>query len=126
MVPVLRFAIRLRFAICDLRFGRLPVLRFAICNLEYAIRIDAGPAICNLLCQESSADYADFADLLGASELELSRERTVTVQNKIPSLRNVALTAPYFHNGDVLTLRDAVELYSRGGNVAPILTLDGI
>jgi cytochrome c peroxidase len=39
---------------------------------------------------------------------------------KIPSLRNVALTAPYFHNGDVSTLRDAVLLYSRGGNVAPI------
>ena len=40
---------------------------------------------------------------------------------KIPSLRNVALTAPYFHNGDVLTLRETVEFYSRGGNVFPIL-----
>ena len=39
---------------------------------------------------------------------------------KIPSLRNVALTAPYFHNGDVSTLRDAVLFYSRGGNVSPI------
>jgi cytochrome c peroxidase len=39
---------------------------------------------------------------------------------KIPSLRNVALTAPYFHNGDARTLRQVVELYSRGGNVAPI------
>ena len=44
---------------------------------------------------------------------------------KIPSLRNVALTAPYFHNGDAATLREAVELYSRGGNVAPIKQLDG-
>jgi len=44
---------------------------------------------------------------------------------KIPSLRNVALTAPYFHNGDVLTLRETVEFYSRGGNVSPILALDG-
>ncbi len=44
---------------------------------------------------------------------------------KIPSLRNVALTAPYFHNGDTLTLREVVELYSRGGNVAPINELDG-
>lgn len=44
---------------------------------------------------------------------------------KVPSLRNVALTAPYFHNGDVLTLREAVELYSRGGNVSPIHALDG-
>jgi cytochrome c peroxidase len=44
---------------------------------------------------------------------------------KVPSLRNVALTAPYFHNGDALTLRQVVELYSRGGNVAPIRELDG-
>ena len=44
---------------------------------------------------------------------------------KIPSLRNVALTAPYFHNGDARTLREVVELYSRGGNVAPIQGLDG-
>ena len=44
---------------------------------------------------------------------------------KIPSLRNVALTAPYFHNGDVLTLRQVVEFYSRGGNVFPVLALDG-
>lgn len=44
---------------------------------------------------------------------------------KIPSLRNVALTAPYFHNGDARTLREAVELYSRGGNVAPVQQLDG-
>jgi cytochrome c peroxidase len=44
---------------------------------------------------------------------------------KIPSLRNVALTAPYFHNGDALTLRQLVELYSRGGNVAPLTELDG-
>ena len=44
---------------------------------------------------------------------------------KVPSLRNVALTAPYFHDGGTLTLREVVELYSRGGNVAPITTLDG-
>lgn len=44
---------------------------------------------------------------------------------KIPSLRNVALTAPYFHNGDARTLREVVELYSRGGNVFPVTELDG-
>jgi cytochrome c peroxidase len=44
---------------------------------------------------------------------------------KIPSLRNAALTAPYFHNGDARTLREVVELYSRGGNVHPVQALDG-
>jgi cytochrome c peroxidase len=35
---------------------------------------------------------------------------------KIPGLRNVALTAPYFHNGGVATLRGVVEFYNRGGD----------
>ena len=31
------------------------------------------------------------------------------------SLRNVALTAPYMHDGSLATLRDVVEFYDRGG-----------
>jgi len=31
---------------------------------------------------------------------------------KVPSLRNVALAAPYFHNGSVATLREAVAFYA--------------
>jgi cytochrome c peroxidase len=35
---------------------------------------------------------------------------------KTPQLRNVALTAPYFHNGSQLTLEQVVEFYNRGGD----------
>lgn len=35
---------------------------------------------------------------------------------KVPGLRNVALTAPYFHNGGQLTLEQVVEFYNRGGD----------
>lgn len=45
---------------------------------------------------------------------------------KTPTLRNVALTAPYMHNGAFGTLRDVVEFYSRGGeanaNLDPKIT----
>jgi cytochrome c peroxidase len=34
-------------------------------------------------------------------------------QFKTPSLRNVALTAPYMHDGRLATLRDVVRHYSR-------------
>jgi cytochrome c peroxidase len=37
---------------------------------------------------------------------------------KTPQLRNVALTAPYMHNGSMATLAEVVEFYSRGGNFA--------
>ncbi len=35
---------------------------------------------------------------------------------KVPGLRNVALTGPYFHNGGDSTLEDVVEFYDRRGN----------
>src|SRR5436853_6224541 len=36
---------------------------------------------------------------------------------KAPSLRNVELTGPYFHNGGYATLEQVVDFYNRGGNV---------
>jgi cytochrome c peroxidase len=39
---------------------------------------------------------------------------------KVPSLRNVALTAPYMHSGRFKTLREAVEFYNKGrGHAVP-------
>jgi cytochrome c peroxidase len=35
---------------------------------------------------------------------------------KVPDLRNVALTPPYFHNGGQLTLGQVVDFYNRGGD----------
>jgi cytochrome c peroxidase len=35
---------------------------------------------------------------------------------RTPTLRNVALTAPYFHDGSAATLNDVIEVYNRGGN----------
>lgn len=44
-------------------------------------------------------------------------ERVVTAGTfKVPNLRNVALTAPYFHNGGQATLRQVVEFYNRGSD----------
>lgn len=35
---------------------------------------------------------------------------------KVPQLKNVELTGPYFHNGGMATLRQVVDFYSRGGD----------
>jgi cytochrome c peroxidase len=37
---------------------------------------------------------------------------------KVPTVRNTELTGPYFHNGKYLTLRQVVDFYDRGGDVA--------
>lgn len=38
---------------------------------------------------------------------------------KVPSLRNVAVTAPYMHDGSLETLEDVVEHYAKGGQGHP-------
>jgi cytochrome c peroxidase len=43
---------------------------------------------------------------------------------KTPGLRNVELTAPYFHNGGQLTLRQVVDFYSRGGDFGGLAVLN--
>jgi cytochrome c peroxidase len=35
---------------------------------------------------------------------------------RTPSLRNVELTAPYFHDGSAATLADVIRYYVKGGN----------
>jgi cytochrome c peroxidase len=40
---------------------------------------------------------------------------------KTPLLRNVALTAPYMHDGSEASLLDVIEFYDRGGNPNPYL-----
>jgi cytochrome c peroxidase len=40
---------------------------------------------------------------------------------KTPTLRNVALTAPYMHDGSLATLEEVVDSYNRGGGKNPYL-----
>ena len=40
---------------------------------------------------------------------------------KTPTLRDVARTAPYMHDGSLATLEAVVDYYDRGGNVNPLL-----
>lgn len=62
-----------------------------------------------------ATQVADYYDL---GLCEPLRERSVPDADRycgmfrVPSLRNVALTAPYMHNGQLKTLRDAVAFYA--------------
>ena len=59
-----------------------------------------------------NADSAFFDQgLCGPSRTEYSGRPELCGLFKVPSLRNVALTAPYFHNGRFATLVDAIRFY---------------
>ncbi|MCU7920115.1 MAG: cytochrome-c peroxidase [Candidatus Thiodiazotropha sp. (ex Epidulcina cf. delphinae)] len=42
---------------------------------------------------------------------------------KTPTLRNIAITQPYMHDGSLQTLEDVVDFYNNGGRVAVLDTL---
>ena len=48
-----------------------------------------------------------------------TKEDSKTGQFKTPTLRDVAKTAPYFHDGSVATLKEAVKLMASGGIANP-------
>jgi cytochrome c peroxidase len=51
----------------------------------------------------------------------VSRDRREIGAFRTPSLRNVARTAPYMHDGSIATLRGVVDYYSRGPRKNPFL-----
>src|SRR5262249_40584715 len=46
---------------------------------------------------------------------EITRQASDVGKFKAPTLRNIAVTAPYMHDGSVATLEDAIEHYAAGG-----------
>ncbi|MEL6579529.1 MAG: MbnH family di-heme enzyme [Cyanobacteria bacterium J06621_12] len=46
---------------------------------------------------------------------EITQAETDMGRFKVPSLRNISLTAPYMHDGSVATLREAIAHYQAGG-----------
>lgn len=49
-----------------------------------------------------------------------TNDKTLRGAFKVPSLRNIAKTAPYMHSGNFATLRETVEFYTKGrGHAVP-------
>jgi cytochrome c peroxidase len=73
----------------------------------------------NPLSEARVAALGEFPLLLGSNPNITITPNDIVVADgsfKTPALRNVELTAPYFHNGGYLTLRQVVDFYNRGGD----------
>ena len=60
----------------------------------------------------------DFTDL---GRFTSTKIVTTKGEFKTPTLRDVALSAPYMHDGSLKTLKDVVDFYAGGGNSNPFL-----
>jgi cytochrome c peroxidase len=65
-------------------------------------------------------------DEVDIGRMAVTKAETDWAAFKVPSLRNISKSAPYFHDGSVATLEAAVRLMASGGiankNLSPILT----
>jgi cytochrome c peroxidase len=57
--------------------------------------------------------------------LEVSNQAGDMGRFKAPTLRNIAVTAPYMHDGSVATLSEAIDHYAAGGRTIPSGPLAG-
>jgi cytochrome c peroxidase len=80
----------------------------------------------NAIAANQDATFFDMG-LCGPKRTDLSARTDLCGQFKIPTLRNIAITAPYFHNSSVDTLTNAVKFYAtRDSNPALWYTVNGV
>ena len=80
--------------------------------------VPLAPGVQTLLTDDDVAAFAtDVPPDLGRFEITLDPADRYAF--KTPSLRNVAGTAPYMHDGSLATLEDVVDFYDHGGGAAP-------
>jgi cytochrome c peroxidase len=68
---------------------------------------------------ESALASVSEQPLTDEGRFEVTRDPRQRFAYKTPSLRNVALSAPYMHDGSMATLDEVVEFYDRGGVPLP-------
>lgn len=67
---------------------------------------------------EGAGDAGQFLDTGRYHETKVASD---TGAFKTPTLRNVAHTAPYMHDGSLRTLKEVIDFYAGGGNSNPYL-----
>lgn len=65
---------------------------------------------------ENNGLYDLYAD---PGRFRLTGDSSDLARFKVPSLRNVELTAPYMHDGSMATLADVIQHYNTGGKAHP-------
>jgi cytochrome c peroxidase len=70
----------------------------------------------NIGCIGWNPETTAYGYLCGTDPVVSDEREAVDGAFKTPSLRNVELTGPYFHNGGQASLQQVVQFYNRGGD----------
>ena len=82
-------------------------------TLAPGVFLDVDPAVMASVGEKPAADVGRY---------EITEDPADRWKFRTPTLRNVALTAPYMHNGQFSTLEEVVAFYNRGGVAHELLS----
>jgi len=85
---------------------------------ELACRTEARLVAGSVIALDQAAISSELSAL---GSFLVTKEPADIAAFRTPSLRNVAVTAPYFHDGSAATLWDVVDHYNKGGTANPWL-----
>jgi len=77
-------------------------------------RVELAPGVATELDRRTVESFSE-PPLKDVGRYEITLDPRDRWAYKTPSLRNVALTAPYMHDGSLATLEAVIEFYDRGG-----------
>jgi len=116
---------------CNTCHGRIDVLPLFTDDLFHNIGVGVQHIEFDAVARKAAASVQEgrTVDELALGDAEASELGRFLVTGepkdmgafKTPQLRNVALTAPYMHDGSEATLADVIAYYDRGGNDNPYL-----
>jgi cytochrome c peroxidase len=80
-----------------------------------------GCSACHVGANLADEQYHNLGIGMSAEKPDLGRYAVTKVEKdkgafKTPTIRNVALSAPYMHDGSLATLEEVVEHYNKGGD----------
>ena len=104
-----------------------PMSESALRGQELFFSKRVGCSNCHVGANLADEQYHNLGIGMSAKEPDLGRFTETKVEKdkgafKTPTIRNVALSAPYMHDGSLATLEEVVAHYNKGGDKTPWLS----
>ena len=98
-----------------------PMSDSAVRGMKLFFSKESGCSNCHVGANLADEQYHNLGIGMAAKDPDLGRYTQTKVEKdkgafKTPTIRNVALSAPYMHDGSLATLEEVVEHYDKGGD----------